>query len=181
MYLNRIIWIAGFFVISCNGQTEDSSVKTQKVVSTNHFEWLSYVDSTKKYEINSPEVDSIVLYFMKSSAPEVIGKNKVVIWKNNQELKTTMPHDFVDYKMINNNHFVFIDNRRRTISCSEVLFSQAIRSDNSLVFSYDDSNNNEVVDVKVIFIKGKVVLDILGYDSSLDKYEKKQIDYSLKF
>ena len=140
-------------------------------------EWFVYIDTVSCIPIpNNKHADSVCLYYMKPTAPEVLATPKFIIWKDAQALKTGEFNLFIPQSAA---HFMAVSYRKRSLSCFDIqIGAQGLKVTNSGLLNLNAVNTdrtlsdpcNEISSVEYKKMKRQIVLNVEIYQSCLGTY-----------
>ena len=173
--IKLISYTALIFLISCDRTSSDTSKTKEPKPKIASEEWQPYVDSVKTYVLNEQAADSMELYFINPSAPEVISKQKVVIWKDGEKLKTDITPEFDTYLSLGRDHFLFLHSMEKTVHVSEVKFNKNIEIKNGIILKYGDCK--DIAGLSTMNKGEGITIRVDEFDSCLNKHTNKEIIY----
>jgi hypothetical protein len=145
-------------------------------------EWFAFIDSVACLPVeNNKHADSVSLYYIKSTAPEVLATPKFIIWKDAQALKIG---DFNFFIPQSATHFLAVSYRKRSLSlCDIQIGAQGLKVSNAGLLNLNTINTdrtlsdpcNEISSVKHKKSKQQIVLNVEIYQSCLGTYIYKEL------
>jgi hypothetical protein len=159
------------FAVSCK---QNNEVLKEK-------EWFAFIDSVSCIPMpNNKYADSVSLYYMKPTAPEVLATPKFIVWKNAQALKSGEFNLFIPQSAA---HFLAVSYRKRSLSlCDIQIDPQGLKVSNAGLLNLNEVNTdstlsdpcNEISRVERKKSKNGNVLKVEIYQSCLDTYFYKE-------
>jgi hypothetical protein len=145
-------------------------------------EWFAFIDSVSCIPIpNNKHADSISLYYIKPTAPEVLATPKFIVWKDAQALKSGEFNLFIPQSAA---HFLEVSYRKRSLSlCDIQIGAQGLKVSNVGLLNLNAVNTdstlsdpcNEICSVEPKKSKQQIVLNVSIYQSCLDTYIYKEL------
>ena len=145
-------------------------------------EWFAFIDSVSCIPIpNNKHADSVALYYMKPTAPEVLATPKFIVWKDAQALKSGEFNLFIPQSAAN---FLAVSYRKRSLSlCDIQIDPQGLKVSNAGLLNLNAVNTdrtlsdpcNEICSVERKKSKQQIVLKVEIHQSCLDTYFYKEL------
>ena len=145
-------------------------------------EWFAFIDSVSCIPIsNNKHADSVSLYYMKPTAPEVLATPKFIVWKDAQALKSGEFNLFIPQSAA---HFLAVSYRKRSLSlCDIQIDPQGLKVFNAGLLNLNTINTdrtlsdpcNEISRVEREKSKQQIVLKVEIHQSCLDTYNYKEL------
>ena len=145
-------------------------------------EWFAFIDSVSCMPIeNNKHADSVSLYFMKPTAPEVLATPKFIIWKDAQALKTGEFNLFIPQSAA---HFLAVSYGKRSLAlCDIQIGAQGLKVSNAGLLNLNAINTdrtlsdpcNEISSVEHKKSKNAHVLKVEIHQSCLGTYIYKEL------
>ena len=141
-------------------------------------EWYEYIDSIKTVkQVKGKCIDSISIYFINQKAPEVLSRNKYIIWKKNGEDKHS---DFIFFTNFGDTCIKFVDYRKSNVNvCSYQLTKNELSEPRQItVFELNQSEYKgscyEITNLKKYITNQKIEIEI--HNACSDKIYYKKIN-----
>ena len=145
-------------------------------------EWFAFIDSVSCIPIpNNKHADSVALYYMKPTAPEVLATPNFIVWKDAQALKSGEFNLFIPQSAAN---FLAVSYRKRSLSlCDIQIDPQGLKVSNAGLLNLNAVNTdrtlsdpcNEICSVERKKSKQQIVLKVEIHQSCLDTYFYKEL------
>jgi hypothetical protein len=145
-------------------------------------EWFAFIDSVSCIPIpNNKHADSVALYYMKPTAPEVLATPKFIVWKDAQALRSGEFNLFITQSA---EHFLAVSYRKRSLSlCDIQIGAQGLKVSNTGLLNLNTINTdstlsdpcNEISSVERKKSKQQIALKVEIHQSCLDTYFYKEL------
>jgi hypothetical protein len=170
-----------FLLASCSNKNSNDlsfieSNQTSNINILQNKEWYEYVDSIKTVkQVNGKCIDSISIYFMNQKAPEILSRDKYIIWKKNGEDKHG---DFIFFTFFGDTLLQFVDYRKSNVSVSSYHLTKNELSEprQIIVFELNQSEYKgscyEITNLKKYITNQKIEIEIPNACSDKIYYKK---------